>query len=36
VASGSGFQDVVDKAKASGVSDPVIVRTPKRWLPIAG
>jgi hypothetical protein len=36
VASGSGFQDVVAKAKANGVSDPVIVKTPKRWLPIAG
>ena len=35
VAVGSSYEDVVKKSETAGVSDPVLVKTPKQWLPIS-
>jgi hypothetical protein len=35
VAVGSSYSEVVSKSEELGISDPVILKTPKVWLPIA-
>ncbi len=35
VAVGSSYEEVVKKSESAGESDPVIVKTPKRWIPLA-
>jgi hypothetical protein len=35
VAVGSSYDDVVRKSESAGVSDPVLVKTPKSWMPIS-
>jgi hypothetical protein len=35
VAVGSSYEEVVKKSEGAGESDPVIVKTPKRWIPLA-
>jgi hypothetical protein len=35
VAVGTSYDDVVTKSEKLGVSDPVLVKTPKAWLPIS-
>ncbi len=35
VAVGSSYSEAVDKSERAGVSDPVLVKTPKEWLPIS-
>ena len=35
VAIGESYEDVVNKSEALGVSDPVIMKTPPQWLPLA-
>ena len=32
VAVGKSYSEVVDKSERAGVSDPVLVKTPKSWL----
>ena len=33
VAEGATFEETAAKAEASGVSDPVLIRTPEEWVP---
>jgi hypothetical protein len=35
VAVGKSYSEVVEKSESVGVSDPVLVKTPKYWLSIA-
>jgi hypothetical protein len=35
VAVGSTYDEAVQKSEKAGVSDPVLVKTPKTWLPIS-
>lgn len=35
VAVGSTYSEVVDKSERAGVSDPVIIKTPKMWAPLS-
>jgi hypothetical protein len=35
VAVGSSYEEAVRKSENAGVSDPVLVKTPKAWRPIA-
>jgi len=35
VAIGSSYDDAVRKSESAGVSDPVLVKTPKVWLPLS-
>ena len=35
VAVGSTYDEAVKKSESAGVSDPVLVKTPKAWHPIA-
>jgi hypothetical protein len=35
VATGATYEEVVNKSEGAGVSDPVIVKTPKSWLPFS-
>ncbi len=35
IAVGSSYAEAVDKSERAGVSDPVLVKTPKEWLPIS-
>jgi hypothetical protein len=35
VAAGKDLQQVVAEAHANGVANPVVLKTPKRWLPRA-
>ena len=35
VASGATYEEVVKKSEEAGVFDPVIVKTPKSWLPFS-
>jgi hypothetical protein len=35
VAVGSSFEEAARKSEDAGVSDPVLVKTPRRWLPIS-
>jgi hypothetical protein len=35
VAVGKSYAEVVDKSESLGVSDPVLVKTPKNWLPVS-
>jgi hypothetical protein len=35
VAIGDSHSEVVSKSESAGVSDPVVMKTPKRWLPIS-
>ncbi len=35
VAVGSSYEEAVQKSESAGVSDPVLVKTPKSWLPIS-
>jgi hypothetical protein len=35
VAVGKSYSEAVDKSESAGVSDPVLVKTPKDWLPIS-
>ena len=35
VAVGSSYAEVVEASEKAGVSDPVLVKTPKVWLPIS-
>jgi hypothetical protein len=35
VAVGTSYDEVVEKSENAGVSDPVLLKTPKSWLPIA-
>lgn len=35
VAIGNSYEDVVEKSEKAGVSDPVLLKTPKEWLPIS-
>jgi hypothetical protein len=35
VAVGTSYAEVVEKSEQAGVTDPVLVKTPKEWLPIS-
>jgi hypothetical protein len=35
VAYGATYQEVVEKSEHAGVSDPLLIKTPKVWMPIA-
>ena len=35
VAVGSSYAEAVQKSESVGVSDPVLVKTPKAWLPLS-
>jgi hypothetical protein len=35
VAVGSSYDEAVKNSESAGVSDPVLVKTPKVWLPIS-
>ena len=35
VAVGTSYEEVVKKSENVGVSDPVLIKTPKSWLPIS-
>ncbi len=35
VAVGSSYDEAVKNSESAGVSDPVLVKTPKLWLPIS-
>ena len=35
VAVGDSYDGVVSKSEKAGVSDPVLIKTPKCWLPIS-
>jgi len=35
VATGSTYAEAAAKSEEAGVADPIIVKTPKRWLPLA-
>lgn len=35
VAVGCSYSEAVEKSERAGVSDPVLVKTPKEWLPIS-
>jgi hypothetical protein len=35
VAVGSSYNEVVEKSQSAGDSDPVLIKTPKEWLPIS-
>ena len=35
VAVGKSYAEVVDKSESLGVADPVLVKTPKNWLPVS-
>ena len=35
VAVASSYKEAVSKSEAAGVTDPVIIKTPKAWMPIA-
>lgn len=35
VAVGTSYTEVVEKSQSAEVSDPVLVKTPKEWLPIS-
>ena len=35
VAVGTSYDEVVVKSENAGVSDPVLIKTPKSWLPIS-
>ena len=35
VAIGNSYSEVVSKSEDAGVSDPVVLKTPKSWLPIS-
>lgn len=35
VATGTTYEEVVTKSGEAGVEDPIIVKTPKSWLPFA-
>lgn len=35
VAVGASHSEAVEKSEHAGVSDPVLVKTPKEWLPIS-
>jgi hypothetical protein len=35
VAVGPSYEDVVKKSESLGVSEPVLFKTPKQWLPIS-
>ncbi len=35
VAVGSSYEEAVSRSEQAGVSDPVLVKTPRVWLPIS-
>ena len=35
VATGATYEEVAKKSEEAGISDPVIVKTPKSWLPFS-
>jgi len=35
VASGATYEEVVKNSERAGVSDPLIIKTPKVWMPIS-
>lgn len=35
VAVGSSYAEVVKNSEDAGVSDPLLIKTPKRWMPIS-
>lgn len=35
VAVGTSYEEAVKNSESAGVSDPVLVKTPKLWLPIS-
>jgi len=35
IAVGSSYADVVEKSEKAGVSDPILFKTPKAWMPIS-
>jgi hypothetical protein len=35
VATGTTYEEVVTKSDEAGVQDPIMVRTPKSWLPFS-
>jgi hypothetical protein len=35
VAVGQSYSEAVEKSESAGVTDPVLVKTPKSWLPIS-
>jgi hypothetical protein len=35
VAVGTSYSEVVRKSEGAGVSDPVLIKTPKAWLPMS-
>jgi hypothetical protein len=35
VASGSTYEEVVKNSENAGVSDPLLIKTPKVWMPIS-
>jgi hypothetical protein len=35
VASGATYEEVVAKSQEAGVSDPILIKTPKTWAPFS-
>jgi hypothetical protein len=35
VATGSSYEEAVSRSEQAGVMDPVLVKTPRAWLPIS-
>jgi hypothetical protein len=35
VAVGASYEEVVQKSASAGVADPVLIKTPKSWIPIS-
>jgi len=35
VAVGRSYSEVVEKSESAGVTDPVLIKTPKEWQPIS-
>lgn len=35
VATGSSYEEVVQKSESAGVREPIIVKTPRNWLPLS-
>lgn len=32
---GASYDDVVAKSEAAGISDPILIKTPKVWMPLS-
>ena len=35
VATGSSYEEVVQRSESAGVREPIIIKTPSKWLPLS-